>query len=335
MHCKKWLIIVQIICVFVIILRRCEIQIPKLKSHLCRVPTAEVLLTINRTKKYGQWKFGFKYKQTCGQIVKGICCQWNSRRMYYVFQNDELNKGDIVVTFKKKIAGKNLTFLGDSLQRNFFSGMIEVLGDWYRSVKRERNENNHRANWFSVTVNNNTTYLSLLEFYTFLFRKCEGYYEKRYIVNRHMIQQVLETTDIMVMNLGLHYNKCNVKQYRSNLVEMAKIMKSEMMKHPHKQVICRNTLPQHFQGVDGNFYFEGFDKSLKCSQKTNNLQHWTNKHLKEICKTYGFKYLDSFPIFADRWDMHEPWRIPPDCSHYCFTPELVVPEIALLNQLLV
>ena len=332
---KKWIMLLQLACIFIIIMRRCEIRIPVVKSYLCKGPTENDLATINRTKIYGKWKYGLKYKPSCGKIVKNVCCELDSRRMHFVFKNEEMNRIDVLQSFKRKIIGKNMTFFGDSLQRNLIGAMIEVLGDWYGIERLERNENNQRANWFSVKVNRNKTYLSLLEFYTFLIRKCEGIYEKRYIVNRDMIQMALKTSDIMVMNLGLHYNKCTVAQYKDSLVELAKIMKLEMKEHPYKQVICRNTLPQHFQAVNGSFYFEGFDKSLQCSRKPNNLHHWTNKHLEEICKAYGFKYLDSFPIFADRWDLHEPWRIPPDCSHYCFTPELVIPEIAMLNELLV
>ena len=56
--------------------------------------------------------------------------------------------------------------------------------------------------------------------------------------------------------------------------------------------------------------------------------------MREVAKKYGFKYLDSVAIYADRWDLHYPNHKPAaDCTHSCYTPETIIPELALLNEL--
>ncbi len=72
-----------------------------------------------------------------------------------------------------------------------------------------------------------------------------------------------------------------------------------------------------------------------CQQEARR-DHFSNYHLKEIADKYGFKFLFSAPIYKERGDLHFPERmeIKPDCTHWCYTPELIVPELALLNKLL-
>ena len=111
--------------------------------------------------------------------------------------------------------------------------------------------------------------------------------------------------------------------------EVVGLLKEELTRHPYKQLIFRNTLPQHFnsrQNGRSGEYYNIVNKDRKC-YGINNIPHWTNKYLKEVAKKYGFKYLDSFPIYAARWDLHFPAKS--DCSHNCYTPETVIPELTL------
>ena len=146
-----------------------------------------------------------------------------------------------------------------------------------------------------------------------------------------MLVRALEVSDIIIINFGLHCNPCNSSYFKNLLGKIATVLKEHIIQHPDKQVIFRNTLPQHFKNnhksEDG--YFQAFNESGNCSGKAN----WTNDHMKQICKTYGFKYLDSIPLYAERWDMHRSWNKPPDCTHFCYMPEVTIPEIALLDRL--
>ncbi len=117
---------------------------------------------------------------------------------------------------------------------------------------------------------------------------------------------------------------------------MADIFKEEMILYPEKQVIFRSTPPQHFDGggVYPPGYFQEDIPGQKCLNKPFRKQFHANICLREVSQKYGFKYLDSAPLYMDRYDMHFPDSYKTDCSHFCYTPEVIIPEIALLNTLL-
>ncbi len=114
---------------------------------------------------------------------------------------------------------------------------------------------------------------------------------------------------------------------------MAEILKEELSRHPEKQVIFRSALPQHFYSHDGK---EGYytTTATTCGPTLTPKSHFANFYVEQITNFYGFKFLDSTGIYKDRWDMHFPHAPELDCSHWCYSPEIYVPEIALLNQLL-
>ena len=133
---------------------------------------------------------------------------------------------------------------------------------------------------------------------------------------------------------GLHMATCSESVFVRNLQEMCNILQKEVKLHPEKQVMFRSTLPQHFDSSDGSGYYNGQFKPTSCAVQPTVRSHWTNEVTKHVSMQYGFKYLDSAPIYMDRWDLHFPDHVHLDCTHFCYTPETFVPEFVLLNQLL-
>ena len=152
-------------------------------------------------------------------------------------------------------------------------------------------------------------------------------------MGKKKILQAFSESDIIVFNLGLHYDKCNISIYKAALEEVAGLLKEELTRHPHKQVVFRSTLPEHFyDGTNTGGYLRDLNNEISC-YGINYQQHWTNKYMKDVSKRFGFKYLGTFPIYAERWDLHFLEQL--DCTHYCYTPETVIPELALLDRHLV
>ncbi len=135
---------------------------------------------------------------------------------------------------------------------------------------------------------------------------------------------------------GLHYGNCTTTYYSQIVSEMADILKEEVTKHPEKKVIFRSTPPQHFDGggIAPIGYYQDDIEGQQCLDYPFGKELYANFCLKEIAKEYGFKYLNSAPIYMDRYDMHFPEHTKMDCSHFCHTPETYIPEIALINKLL-
>ena len=282
----------------------------------------------------GEWKPGLRYKSDlqCGNMTT----RTEARKLHFVFKNKDLNSANVLHSFQNKIIGKNVTIFGDSLQLGFFNHIVEILKICGRIIigPIEHKPYRYRLHTCSSASKMNGINLRLVYFYQYDSFLCESVNTNKKVISRKMIVKEIQNSDIIILNLGLHYGACNVSIHKRTLEKLAYILKTELSKHPEKQVVFRNTLPQHFyRGKGRDRYFHGFNKSKKCFG-TNNVQHWTNKHLKEVSKEYGFKYLESFPIYADRWDLHITRTGRLDCTHFCYTPELIVPEIALLNTLI-
>ena len=279
----------------------------------------------------GQWKLGLRYNQTrrMKSIFDLLSCNKTVRQLHFVFNTNSLNKDNVLHSLRTKIRGKNITIFGDSLQKHFAVFMAEVLN------MNERKPDLHyvyHSRKVKLKSQINLQVKNVWEYGNYL---CKGDPNSgRFVMRKKNIVQAFSESDIIVFNLGLHYENCSISTYRAALEEVAGLLKEELTRYPHKQVVFRSTLPQHFyMGKNIGGYFPKFNKHISC-YGVNNVQHWTNKYMKEVSKRYGFKYLDSFPIYADRWDLHFPNKTMPDCTHFCFTPETIIPELALLEQLL-
>ena len=133
---------------------------------------------------------------------------------------------------------------------------------------------------------------------------------------------------------GLHMSFCNESFFLNNTQLIIDILVEEKKQHPEKQIILRSTLPQHFDVSDESGYYDGKQEKQHCANVTTFLNHWTNYYVDEICRKYGFKYMDPAPIYMDRFDLHFEEYTSLDCTHFCSTPEIYIPEVVMLNELL-
>ncbi len=143
-----------------------------------------------------------------------------------------------------------------------------------------------------------------------------------------------QNASIPYLFAGLHMTFCDVNFFLTNLQAMVEMLVKETEQHPEKQVIVRSTLPQHFDANDSSGTHNRARENSHCANVSTTMSHWTNYYLEDISRKNGFKFLDSSPIYMDRWDLHFPENEKLDCTHFCYTPDLYMPEIVLLNKLL-
>ena len=63
------------------------------------------------------------------------------------------------------------------------------------------------------------------------------------------------------------------------------------------------------------------------------MPHPTNYFLKNMAKRFKFSFLDNFSLYYERGDWNRgKTSSSVDCTHYCYTPELILPEMVLLTQ---
>ena len=66
--------------------------------------------------------------------------------------------------------------------------------------------------------------------------------------------------------------------------------------------------------------------------------HTTNYFLKNMAKRFKFSFLDNFSIYYQRGDLAgeiiDPSKNIVDCTHHCYTPEIIWPELVLLTQII-
>ena len=141
------------------------------------------------------------------------------------------------------------------------------------------------------------------------------------------LKGILNTTDIVIINFGLHYTKHeNIVEYVNYVEDMA-----QALSVGNSQVVIRNTLPQHFQ-TEGGLYDMNNKPAMKyCQNETIVKSHPSNILMKYIAKKYNFRYLDEFVLFSSRWDLHFSQS---DCTHYCYISELTFAQIIVLLQVL-
>ncbi len=141
-----------------------------------------------------------------------------------------------------------------------------------------------------------------------------------------------EICDFCVLFTGLQMTACSDKQFLETAFQMADILEESVYFHPQKQVIFRSTMPSHSRyNVQEPILADTGSSGCWAQTKRN---HFSNAYLEQVSNLYEFRYLNSAPIFMDRGDMHLPEHELTECSHWCYSPETVVPEIALLNDLL-
>lgn len=285
----------------------------------------------------GQWILGKKYREKCKFEHAHGCCGPMTQSLHFLFDDDKLNRYSVKTSISEKLHGKNITILGDSLQLLFFEGLAEVLD--LSSQKRlvwnfKGNDNNKSASWTAVE-HKSGGWLQYLYFYYYsdMVKGCKGTHGDRFKVDENVMRRVIATSDIIIANLGLHYHFCSVGAYGESLRLLSELLQEEVSKHKHKQVILRATLPQHFISKSNTGFFEKYNPNATCAKVISRVENPTNALLREAARTHGFKYLDNYHIYKGRYDMHSLIK-KGDCTHYCYSPELTIPELTLLDQLL-
>ena len=197
--------------------------------------------------------------------ARTFCCGKTVQKLHFVFKDETLNRKEIVESFKRKIEGQNVTIFGDSLQRHFHQWMAEVVGigsKIYQEAKTVRYDNGQKYTqiWYLLKHNSNVSFKC---FGFFGLERLCGHKIELWNLHRDMFLKALEISDIIIINFGLHYGPCNTTQFKETSEMAANILTEHISKHPHKQAIFRNTLPQHFKNTnkseDG--YFQEFNVS--------------------------------------------------------------------------
>ncbi len=280
-----------------------------------------------------RWEPGLSFNHICkiNADDRASCCSsvQHTKKMHIEIEGKTLSMDQTVKTFRRKIYNRRVLLFGDSLADQLFLSIWDLLETGlfipeqvarvpffkiFREVKQPaQNVHFQFVSFFVLKTSSNCTSTVMLE--------------------PRDLQSLIQDFDIIIYNFGLHYEFCSQWEFVTDMTQVADILKAETAKHPKKQVVVRSTLPQHFPGNNGYFVAPRtqFDIYDSCANKTTEKEHRSNKALQNIAEQYGFKYMDSFPIYMERWDLH--WRSG-DCTHNCYTAEITVPELALLNTLL-
>ncbi len=279
----------------------------------------------------GSWAQGLKFHLPCNITYHFPCCSYHfpARKLHFQSGLTVHAMSEARATFLQKVQKKRVFLIGDSLMRQLFQSVADLLDVgpittpyWVKQVQ-------HDPGLFVREISNTSNQISVTNIHHYVLSSgYKGHTKKA--LSWELFQLVVRQGHIVVFNMGLHYTFCARKIFTETLRQVTEIFKAEVRKHPEKQIIFRSTLPQHFPGNDG--YFAKSGQLEKCANRTTYKEHFTNQYLKDIAKFYRFKYMDSFPIYMDRWDLHN--VKPGDCTHSCITTEITVPELALLNSLL-
>ncbi len=297
-----------------------------------------------------RWEPGLKFNHTCRlesftfHKYMYPCCSSdlaiNFQEKHFVSELGDLSLTQVTHTFLKKISNKRVLFIGDSVMRQFTRSIWDVLAPGLKqelqNVTLTEDPLNPKSpipsHFYMIEIHRpaaNITFKFVM-FCVVQNSTCKTIHPC--VWNWNHLKLFIKESDIVVFNMGLHFAFCPRKSFRYTLKKMTDFLKIEVSTHPEKQVILRSTLPQHFPTTSGyKDHLKTRDITESCPHRSTTEEHWSNEFMRNISQQFGFKYLDSFPIYKDRWDLH--WK-PNDCTHNCYTAETTVPDLALLNNLL-
>ena len=77
-------------------------------------------------KAKGKWRSGLKHPPTCNDKFYK-CCLEMAKTLHFEFENSSWNNYDVMQSFLAKIKNKNITYLGDSVMKQFYKGKLRRL----------------------------------------------------------------------------------------------------------------------------------------------------------------------------------------------------------------
>ncbi len=267
--------------------------------------------------------------------------------MHFEFHNKTMQNLDVAQTFLQKLKNKNLTIIGDSIELFLFQSVVEAL----RLKGEMAFTNNMRYTCFSelkrLEFNDRVItarishgyngYLKYINVYTILKDFKMQKKEKAYLAVSY-IEDIINKTKhdgILMLNYGLHYHLITFRSIMDVMSTLSKRLAS--LSNRGVQIIYKMTSPQHFATSTGTGWYEDLadPQNRQCVNNTYPARHFIDSIAKQYASQHGFSIFDDFDIFTSRWDMH-PFRNTKgaDCTHYCFSMETVMPQLALLTHIL-
>ncbi len=253
------------------------------------------------------------------------------RSLVYKFQDGRLNNLDAVQNFKHKIRKKNLTIFGDSLQLQLFEGLREVLNvsEVVQTQIRQTGDSGPANLW--LFHHGNQGWIHYLRFYRVELPGNKRLHAK-YVVNVDTIKALVSLSDIVIFNIGYHYDQVSVMDFHNSLTAVTLVLNESLVNDPDKIIILKATTPPHFQTYTGSGLYRDFNSRTNnsdCAQAPANQRHPTSLILQQFVALYKFKFYELFEFLKDRWDLHVK-----ECAHFCFSFRAFHPQLVLLGELL-
>ena len=250
----------------------------------------------------------------------------------------------------QKLKNKNLTIVGDSLQLQLFENIIEVLQLTSRikytnngrykclgDIRYQNTTGNGKPDVITATVshgyNGFIKYIAVFEINEFQQKDCF------LCLTVDKFVDMIRRENIVMLNLGLHFYNMDIAKFSKVLIKL--IPKLKWLSVQGTQIIFKVTLPQHLRPEShsmqtGLYHARSVpDNPLQaCTFVKNPRRHAMDAVVRQYAQEYGFQMFDDFDIFSARWDLHQEVATKRDCTHYCFTMETIMPQLALLSQYL-
>ncbi len=253
--------------------------------------------------------------------------------MYFKFYNESLNGLDTRKIFLNKLRNKNLIILGDSLQDEMFEGIVEALELKGQVNDQFRFEIGSPDRYKISTIGHGQNgFIKRLRYYNIYPPDIsnQSNVQKIFVRPDTLMSHITENSYV-ILNFGLHYKDWTISDMRYLIREIIPLIKNRVKRGA---LILRNTLPQHFQSSHHSGRYEPNRLGEKCVPVRQPERYTTDIIAEYFAKLHNIRILNDAGIFADRWDLHQQIKPKLDCTHFCYTPATVWPQLTLLIQLL-
>lgn len=155
-------------------------------------------------------------------------------------------------------------------------------------------------------VNETNTTIAFYSFYTLYDSKVSKDWPESLMFRRgsmKLMQHLVETHDVHVVNIGLHESSVTSFEYYAKIKHIGEMLTGKT------ESFYRLSFPQHFQGG----HYEIGKKFVRKSVP----RHWSDIYATAILADMNVNILDFYDVMSTAWFMHTR-----DPTHFCYSPNL-------------
>lgn len=162
---------------------------------------------------------------------------------------------------------------------------------------------------------------------------------KKYLTRLFAEQLTVKSGVVLLLNFGVHYNDADRQSYRTHMSNLFNSLENATVAYPSKRFIFvwLESSAQHFQGGQGNGYYQLNKTQCGPIRNTSREADWRNAEVDSILQGAAFfeqpnvlfRVAPFRSLTEPLYDTHVRGNYE-DCTHFCWSPMMYMPVFDFL-----